>query len=281
MTNNTTGNLRTDQQALRTQQYADSGNLSARAALHQRFSTNKTGWHIWVFDQFEFPAEAAILECGSGPGWLWKHNAERIPAGWRITLSDFSAGMLDDARANLAETPRPDAFRYEVADVMALPFADAAFDAVIANHMLYHVPDIPQAIREIHRVLKPGGLLYAATNGIKHMREIHEIGARFAPDVYARFREEFRENPFTLENGARLIETAFPQVEKRLYEDALVVTENEPLVAYILSMAPVKLTNGDPDSAADALRALVSEDMSATGAVLITKDTGLFIARKV
>ena len=267
--------LTPNQQTLREKQYANAGNLSARAALHERFSTNRTGWHTWVFDQFEFPRRARILEAGCGPGWLWKHNADRVPATWTITLSDFSAGMLDEARQNLADTALNAAF--EVCDIQALPFDDAAFDAVVANHMLYHVPDVPAALREVHRVLKPGGLFYAATNGAKHMREIHDYAERLAPDVYRSLRTTFRSSAFELENGADLIGAAFGQVEKRLYEDALVVTEADPLVDYVLSTAPESLKT--PAGIA-ALRALVADEMAATGAILITKDTGLFIARK-
>ena len=44
---------------------------------------------------------------------------------------------------------------YAVLDLQALPFPEACFDAVIANHMLYHVPDRPRALAEVQRVLKP------------------------------------------------------------------------------------------------------------------------------
>lgn len=263
------------QQHLHDKQYADSGNLHARASLHERFSTNKTGWHTWVFDQFEFPADAAILECGSGSGMLWQQNAARIPSGWQITLSDFSAGMLADARTALATSGQ--AFAFEQCDVAALPFDDARFDAVIANHMLYHVTDIPAVLREIRRVLRPGGLLYAATNGEKHMRELHDLARHVLTDDYERLQQLFKRHAFTLDSGAQVIEQVFPRVEKRLYEDALVVTEAEPLIAYVQSMAPASLATG---AHLAALRALMAQDMSATGAVLITKDSGLFIARK-
>ena len=70
--------------------------------------------------------------------------ASRIPAGWSITLSDFSPGMLDAAWRNLVVTGR--AFQFKEIDAQSIPFEDETFDAVIANHMLYHVPDRPKAI---------------------------------------------------------------------------------------------------------------------------------------
>src|SRR4051812_9840048 len=90
----------TDQKYLREDQYKNSGNLAARGNLHIRFSTNKQGWLLWLFDRYEIPSPARILEIGAGPAWFWQANAEHIPSGWDITLSDFSPGMLDEARAN-------------------------------------------------------------------------------------------------------------------------------------------------------------------------------------
>ena len=67
---------------LKTDQYRDSSNLDARAAIHQRFSTNPYGWFNWVFDVLtKFPDNARILELGCGPGYMWKECARRIPAG--------------------------------------------------------------------------------------------------------------------------------------------------------------------------------------------------------
>lgn len=79
--------------------------------------------------------------------------------------------MLQAARQQLGEKR----FVYAVADAQALPFADATFDAVIANHMLYHIPDLPRALAEIRRVLKPAGRFYASTIGREHMHELDEL----------------------------------------------------------------------------------------------------------
>src|SRR6476661_8545769 len=85
------------------EQYKTPLNLDARIQLHDRFSTNKYDWMLWVFDQFKLPATAQILEIGCGTGKLWHTNLHRIPASWTITLSDQSAGMLEQARQNLGD----------------------------------------------------------------------------------------------------------------------------------------------------------------------------------
>ena len=135
----------TDQQYLKTDQYRDSSNLDARVVIHQRFSTNSYGWFKWVFDTLlTLPDNAKILELGCGHALLWKENVNRIPAGWNITLSDLSSGMLDAAWRNLVVTGR--AFKFEEIDAQSIPYENETFDVVIANHMLYHVPDRPKAI---------------------------------------------------------------------------------------------------------------------------------------
>jgi SAM-dependent methyltransferase len=152
-----------------------------------------------------------------------------------------------------------------------LPFADAQFDGVIANHMLYHVPDLPRGLAEIRRVLKPGGILFAATNGNGHMGEMHELLHRFDP--------QFTVTPFrlgfSLENGAALLAPYFVAVELRRYESSLRVTESAALVAYARSM------NMFQPGAEPAFQALLEEELHSHGGVIeINKVTGLFRAVK-
>src|SRR5689334_986149 len=126
-----------EKQDLIKEQYKDSTNFNARVELHRRFGTNPLSWHRWVFNQFELGTEATILELGCGPGWLWLANHDRIPSGWEITLTDASSGMVEAARQQLKFRP----FHFQQVDAQELPFDSASFDAVIANHMLYHLTD--------------------------------------------------------------------------------------------------------------------------------------------
>lgn len=261
--------LATDQVHLLNQQYQNAANLNARIALHARFSVNSYGWYRWVFDQFAFPEQSRVLELGCGPGTLWLKNQERIPAGWNITLSDFSAGMVEEARSNLADVAP--SFTFEQMDAQSIPLPDNSLDAVIANHMLYHVPDRSKAVAEVHRVLKPRGTFYTATNGREHLREISQMQERFGlPDTISTHTDEF-----CLEDGAEQLAPWFANISLRRYEDALRVTEAEPLVAFILSMsdAPSK-----EDKRIEALREFIEDKLARKEAVHITKSTGLFLA---
>lgn len=251
-------------------QYRDASNLNARIALHQRFSTNQTGWTRWVFDQLTFPPECTILELGCGPANLWQQNADRIPEGWHITLSDFSPGMIEKAQENLGQAKQRYAF--EVVDAQSIPFEDRRFDAVIANHMLYHVPDKASAFSEIRRVLKPGGQVVASTVGSSHLQQLHDLVARLSPDV------DPWQNParsFLLENGKAQLVAWFSDVRTYRYEDALVVTETEPLVAYVLSCMLGTVLTGELLA---RFTQLVQAELAQRGAIHITKDSGLFRA---
>jgi ubiquinone/menaquinone biosynthesis C-methylase UbiE len=252
------------------QQYRDGANLNARAQLHARFSTNRLGWLRWAFDRLTLPPGARVLELGCGPGWLWRENRERIPPGWALTVSDFSPGMLEEARVNLSSLERAPSF--QCVDAQALPFADSSYDAVLAHHMLYHVPDRQRALAEIGRVLAPAGCLYAATNGSQNLIELDELLASVAPELGSVF---VHAQEFTLENGAQQLLRHFSDVRACWYDDELAVTEVEPLVAYVLSSS-VRLT---PEQLAQ-LRAAVATRLSEHGVLRIRKSVGMFEARE-
>ena len=260
----------TDQQYLKTEQYRDSSNLDARAAIHMRFSTNLYGWFNWFFDHLlKLPENAKILELGCGPAYLWKECSSRIPTGWKITLSDLSSGMLDAAWRNLVITGR--AFKFEEIDAQSIPYEEETFDMVIANHMLYHVPDRPKAIAEIKRVLKPSGRLIATTVGKNHLQEL-AVWFREVNDAFESFG-----NPFTLENGLEQLKQFYSQVTVTRYPDNLHVTEVEPIMAYIRSS--MHATEVSEDKLAK-LQLGLEKELKEKGKIFISKDSGLFEAIK-
>ncbi|MGF1471165.1 MAG: class I SAM-dependent methyltransferase [Rubrobacteraceae bacterium] len=260
-------------------QYRDASNLNIRAALHERFSTNPYSWSRWVFDQFDLPDEACILEIGCGDGKLWRENLGRLPEGWTVVLTDASPGMVRESEQNLDAHM----FDFRTADAQKLPFEDRSFDAVVANHMLYHVPDRPRAFSEITRVLKPGGILYAATNGESGMRELHWMLSVLAP---THLPEEGSEvlRAFSLESGLDQLTPNFAEVSLVRYEDKLAVTEAEPLIDYVVSTIAIReimeqLPEGEFQTRVFGLRDVLERELSLNGAIRMTKDTGIFVAR--
>jgi ubiquinone/menaquinone biosynthesis C-methylase UbiE len=146
---------------------------------------------------------------------------------------------------------------------------------VIANHMLYHVQSIPKALKEIYRVMRPSGCLYAATSGPAHLIEIKDWRKLFLPPSQ---KSVWGTNTlsFDLDNGRDLLKDRFASVTLHNYPDQLVVTSVQPLIDYIQSY---------PDRDIDAqlvakLKTYLSQILERDGAIRIIKQTGLFSATK-
>jgi ubiquinone/menaquinone biosynthesis C-methylase UbiE len=98
-------------------------------------------------------AAGRVLEIGAGTGL----NARHYPGGVELVLSEPDELMADRLRDRVATLGRP--VTVVLAGAEALPFADGEFDTVVSTLVLCTVPDLDTALREIHRVLKPGGRL--------------------------------------------------------------------------------------------------------------------------
>jgi ubiquinone/menaquinone biosynthesis C-methylase UbiE len=248
----TTENLR--------EQYATDANLRARIALHDRFSVNPT-WNEWLFELEAPGPNARILDLGCGPATYWRAFLDRIDPSWSLTLVDFTTGMVDAARRELG-----DRAAYVVADAQDLPFDDGSFDVVIANHMLYHVPDRPRALAEIRRVLVSGGTFHASTIGRGYLAELVDL----APHMNA---ANFAE-AFGLETGPEQLAPFFANVRVERFEDALAVTEPEPVLAYMRSSE-----NYDGQDLT-AAKGTVEDAIARDGAFMIAKPLGVISAQR-
>lgn len=212
-------------------QYQNATNISARIRLHKEYSYNKYGWFPWIFDLCQIQAGQKILELGCGNGAFWTENISRIPEHAEIILSDISDGMLRDAKRTIGT--QHSQFSYQVLDCHQIPFPDHSFDLVIANHLLFYCENISAVCREIHRILKPGGLFLASTYGTHHMIEISQLVQEF--DSRITLSAEKLYDKFGLENGAELLSPYFDTVTCRTYEDFIELDHAELLIEYILS----------------------------------------------
>jgi ubiquinone/menaquinone biosynthesis C-methylase UbiE len=111
-----------------------------------------------------------VLEIGAGNG----ANFRRYPASvTSLVATEPDPYMLDRARKHAAELGRP--VELHQAPAEQLPFEDASFDAVVSILVLCSVTDLPKALSEIKRVLKPGGQL----RFIEHVRFAGAVGGVF------------------------------------------------------------------------------------------------------
>lgn len=258
------------------EQYENASNLKARIRIHELFSSNKQGWMNWFFEQLNLPTKVSILELGCGDGTLWDKNFNKVPVGWNITLTDFSNGMLKDAKMNLGD--KASRFKFKKVDAQNIPFENCSFDVVIANNMLYHVADKEKAFTEIKRVLKPNGYFYASTIGKNHMKEMRDIITIFNSDNIT--SESWTETEsFQLENGIEQVSKWFNEVKLKRYNDSLNVTSAMPLIDYIFSM-PGNTKEFFTELKLQELINFLEKEINKTGGIYITKDTGFFEARK-
>ncbi|MDO3676961.1 MerR family transcriptional regulator [Paenibacillus ehimensis] len=256
------------------EQYHTATRLQTRIQLYDKCSVNPTGWHRWLFGHLIEQTGCTVLEVGCGDGALWARNMDRVPEAWRVTLSDFSHGMLEEARSSLGE--RKAQFKFVLADVQDIPFHDEQFDIVIANNMLYHVPDIPKALSEIHRVLKPGGCLFASTMSKRHLQEVEQLAAAFDPEI--RVLDPVIER-FNLDNGEQLLSPWFSEVRLYSYDDHLIVSEVRPLLEYITS-TPMNARQRLTGAALHHFERFLNSMIEREGKIRISKDSGFFLGRK-
>jgi SAM-dependent methyltransferase len=151
-------------------EYADEAGLAARMAVQQ--SATGPDPYTVVF-QAVFECEPArVLEVGCGRGELAERVSRELEA--HVVAVDQSERMVDLTAARGVEAL--------VGDVQQLPFGDGEFDCAVAAWMLYHVPDLDGALRELRRVLRSDGRLVAATSSEQNLGELWQlVGERGAP----------------------------------------------------------------------------------------------------
>ena len=250
------------------EQYANAGNLKARISIHQKYSTNKMGFGNWIFSNYKITHGMKVLELGCGTGDMWKGHEDLMGACSSLVLSDFSEGMLENAKANLGEKS---GLEYRVIDIQNIPFDDESFDVVIANMMLYHVPDMNRGLSEVRRVLKKGGDFYCATFGE------HGIMEFLSKALNAYGVEDNANKNFTLQNGKEILEPFFSEVRKFDYEDSLAVTNIYDLVEYIYSLSSMTSLSSVPK---EEIREVLAKYV-VNGVLNVPKEYGMFCCKKV
>ncbi|MEZ4384558.1 MAG: class I SAM-dependent methyltransferase [Nannocystaceae bacterium] len=161
-------------------------------ALGYRVLTEQPLWRRQIaglVDHFDPSlARPRVLDLGCGPGVSSFVLAEALGPDAAVTGVDISAAMIERAtRLHAARHRELTRLRFLRADALALPFADASFDVVTGHSFLYIIGDRARALREIARVLAPGGrlvLMEPARDG-----SLVDAAVRAAPRLAAALRE--------------------------------------------------------------------------------------------
>ncbi len=246
-------------------QYKTAANLNTRISIHEKYSTNKQPFGDWIMSHYDIPAGAKILELGCGTGDMWKNHLHLLKDGTRLILTDFSDGMLETAKQNVVSQH----VTFQQVNIQNIPYADDTFDVVIANMMLYHVPDLHKGLSEVRRVLKAGGSFYCATYGIHGIMEyvtdlLKDMDVRGAIGT-----------TFTLQNGADTLGQHFKVVQRLDREDSLAITDIGDFADYIYSLSGLSNITSVPRN---VLLSML-ESRTINGVLYVPKEYGMFICK--
>lgn len=128
----------------------DPMNTAMTAGLHHR-------WRARAADLARVAPGSRVLDVATGTGDLALELARRVAPDGEVLGSDFSEGMLERARTKAAAHSAGAEVRFEWADAMQLPYADAAFDAATVGFGARNFTDLDRGLAEMVRVVRPGG----------------------------------------------------------------------------------------------------------------------------
>ena len=293
-----------DRAFLRGAQYKTDANLAARQSIYA-YQHPRIDLAARVLDLAAPAPSAAIVDVGCGNGAYLAELSKRGLAG-RVIGIDLSPGMLAAARDRVSDAgapngavaagpgdppagpgdraagpdapdagpdvpagSRPPAVALACADATALPLRDGVADLALAPHMLYHVPDPADALRELRRVTRPGGRVVIVLNGAGHLRELRAaVAAARGSDPVAMGER------VTLDDGEALARSFFPQVTRHDFVAELRVPGPGPIVDYVRSMSGTS-HHADPDRVAETVAAAFPR--TSDGHYAITSHSGCLI----
>jgi ubiquinone/menaquinone biosynthesis C-methylase UbiE len=220
------------------QQYKTTDLLRIRLETHRRFTETPLDLDAECAAVLGLTGDEALLDVGCGPGAFLRYLRDRGHRG-RLAGLDQSSAMIAEARRAGADID------WHSGQADALPFADGEFSVLSARHMLYHVPDVSAALREFARVVGPGGVVFAATNGERNTPGLGDLEEAVAEEFGLETAPEMTRT-FNTGNAPELLGAVFPVVEETILPGALVFTEPEPIVDYVMTQTVPQQAADDP-----------------------------------
>lgn len=213
------------------EEYANDKFLSARREIQQVYGLPKVDFPTWVLKHLHLRGDERLLDVGCGPGW-YVEPLRKQADGIKYQGIDLFPGTLER---------HPALDSVSQAQAQHLPFGQSQFDVVMANHLLFHIPDAEGTIEEFRRVLKPNGVIVAATNSLQSMPEFQALFRRALVLLGLPSREHAQilmppHIGFALENGTQLFARQFYAVVRYELPGTLVFPGVDPIVTYLESM---------------------------------------------
>ncbi|WP_433446026.1 class I SAM-dependent methyltransferase [Streptomyces sp. CA-142005] len=260
----------TDRGRLAGSAYSSDRDLAARQSLYQ-----------WQTPRYDLPGivveqlrgvNGCVVDVGCGNGKFIQRLRQDRPDLTLLGL-DIAPGILAGVHGLVA-----------VADATRLPLATQSADAVLALHMLYHVPDIPQAVRELSRVVARDGLVIASTNSDRDKAELDDLWQRAAGDVLGTGRGPARVSlsaRFSLEKAPAFLGEEFGRVETIELPGTITVRDAEPVVAHMASYQAWADQHDVPfEATIERARTILNEHIARHGAFEIHCRGGILVCRR-
>lgn len=216
------------------QAYMASEAFSVRQQTHNLYAVPKIDFPYWVLSRHQgWRGDERILDINPANGLFFDLVHDLFPAGEYYAV-DGSGEILRTA----TQHPRSSGIRFAVSDVCALPFASNTFDVIIADQSLYQVPHLDDTLAELHRVIKPTGLLFASTHSQYTMAEFETLTRRalILLGKPSRANENIMGqylSDFSLENGGMKLARHFRAVARHEIPNAFVFRETKPVIDYL------------------------------------------------
>lgn len=265
------------------QSYMDPENLLIREQTHAQYSTPPIDFPHWMLTRHQsWRGDERVLDINPASGACFEIGLKKLSQG-QYVASDVAFGLLLGARHHQLS----DQVQFVLNEIQSLAFADNTFDVILANHVLHHVTDLHAILEELHRVLKPSGILIASTDSQYTMAEFDTLTRRALtllgrpPKANDSFYSRFIEG-FSLENGSRMLARHFRAVARHEIPSTFVFDDAKPVIKFLNSSRAARETSLPEGVSwedfiavmADQIRRLISH----FGELTVNKLSGVLLA---
>ncbi len=268
-----------DREFLASTQYKTAANVNARWELYKH-AVPLVDIHEHGIDALHLKGTEDILDVGCGTARTLVYLRSKGHKG-RLVGVDISQELFcEDAKNEREKQLR---IELSVCSADELFFSDNSFDVLLSYFMLYHMPDISQALSEWKRVLKKKGRLLVATQGADDRSKNKKMMSELADFLHAEKPGVFSA-PFNMDNGLEQLSTYFKVAHCFIYDGELRLIDTEP---YIRSVESIRhLFNPPPNDSAweegmNLLRKKVQSEITLNGYFFDFMKRGYFVCEKV